>query len=174
MFNILNIIDIRMRFQELGYEIRKARRRLGLTQATLAAEAGVSRTTLNQLENGLYPDLGIRKIQSILDRLGLELSVQQPARRPDYVRMACTTASVSYRAPLLESELVRALLTGKVPPGKRPHFRTLLDEASPALMKGLIGEAGKWAEPGRLEKNVAGIAKAVGSSRRMGDWLKTV
>ena len=87
--------------------------------------------------------------------------------------MACTTASVSYKTPLSESELIRALLTGKVPPNRRPHFRTLLDEASPALMKGLIVEAGKWAEPGRLEKNLAGIARAVGSSRRMGDWLKT-
>lgn len=162
-----------MRLQALGYEIRRARVARGWTQARLAADAGVSRTTLNQLENGLSPDVGVKKVQAILDRLGLVLSIQQAADHADPIRMAATTASVSYRSPLTEGELIHALINGRVPQGKRPHFRTLLDEGSPTLLKGLVKEAGQWTKPGRVEKNIAKIAREVGSTKRMEDWLKT-
>lgn len=164
-----------MRFQELGYEIRRARLAQGLTQAQLAREAKLSRTTLNQFENGLFSDLGVRKVQAILENLGLGLSVQQVSKvlQPDFIRMACTTANVSYKDTLTEDELVYALLTGKVAVKKRPHFRTILDEASPILLKGLIQEVSRWTKPGRVEKNLARIAEKIGSSRRIGKWTTT-
>jgi len=152
-----------MRLQEIGHQIRQARLARALTQAQLARAAGVSRTTLNQLENGLFPDLGIRKLRAILDQVGLALTIQttQKNTAPDFVRMACTTANVSYRNELTEDELIRALLTGKVTPAKRPHFRTLLDEATPALLQGLVEEAGRWSKPGRVEKNLVKIARDI-------------
>lgn len=162
-----------MRIQELGHEIRRARVARGLTQAQLAADAGVSRTTLNQLENGLSPDLGVKKVQAILERLGLTLSVQPASIRQDFIRMASTTASVSYKSPLTEDELIQALINGRIPPGKRPHFRTLLDEGTPTLLKGLVKEASQWTKPGRVEKNIAKIAGEVGSTTRIEGWLKT-
>jgi len=162
-----------MRLQALGYEIRRARTARGMPQARLAAEAGLSRTTLNQLENGLFPDLGVKKVQAILDRLGLALSIQPATDRADPIRMAATTASVSYRSPLTEDELIHALISGRIPSGKRPHFRTLLDEGTPTLLKGLIKEAGQWTKPGRVEKNLGRIAREVGSTKRIDDWLKT-
>jgi len=164
-----------MRLQDIGYQIRQARLERGLTQAQLAHAAKVSRTTLNQLENGLFPDLGVKKLRAILDQLGLALAIQ-PAEKtaaPDFVRMACTTANVSYRDTLSEDELIRALLTGKIPAGRRPHFRTLLDEATPALLQGLAEEASRWTKPGRLEKNLGMIAKDINSKREIGAWLKT-
>lgn len=163
-----------MRLQALGFEIRRARVARGVTQARLAADAGVSRTTLNQLENGLFPDLGVKRVQAILDCLGLTLTVQQAAGGADPIRMASMTASVSYKNPLTEGELVRALINGKIPPGKRPHFRTLLDEGTPTLLKALVREAGQWTKPGRVERNLVKIARQVGSTRRIEDWLKTV
>ncbi len=152
-----------MRLQEIGYQIRQARAAQGLTQAQLSAAAGVSRTTLNQLENGLFPDLGIKKLRAILEQVGLALTIgpAQKTSAPDFIRMACTTASVSFRNALTEDELIRALLTGKIPPAKRPHFRTLLDEATPALRQGLIEEAGRWTKPGRVERNLAMIARDI-------------
>lgn len=164
-----------MRLQELGYEIRQARLERGLTQAQLAKAAGLSRTTLNQLENGLFPDLGVRKVLAILEKLRLDLAVQPvpETRRPDFIRMACTTANVSYKNALTEDELIHALLTGKPPVGKRPHLRTLLDEAAPELLQGLVGEAAKWTKPGRVEKNLAKIAHEISATRRMATWLKT-
>ncbi|MDP1671984.1 MAG: helix-turn-helix domain-containing protein, partial [Burkholderiales bacterium] len=106
-----------MRLQDIGYQIRQARIARELTQAQLANAAKVSRTTLNQLENVLFPDLGIKKLWAILDQVGLALAIQ-PAEKtaaPDFVRMACTPANVSYRETLSDDELIRALLTGKIP-----------------------------------------------------------
>lgn len=163
-----------MRLQDIGYQIRQARAAKGLTQAQLSAAAGVSRTTLNQLENGLFPDLGVKKLRAILDQLGLALAIQHAEKTsaPDFVRMACTTANVSYRDTLSEDELIRALLTGKIPASRRPHFRTLLDEATPTLLQGLAKEVGRWTKPGRLEKNLGMIAKEINSKREIGEWLK--
>lgn len=163
-----------MRLQELGYTIRKARLARGLTQAQLAQSAGLSRTTMNQLENGLCPDIGVRKAQTILDALGLDLQVKpvQRLRRPDFVRMACASASTSYREKLTEGELVRALLTGRIPPRRRPQFRMLLEEAPVAVLKGMVEEIGKYVQPGRVSQNLAVIANALGSLRRLKGWLK--
>jgi transcriptional regulator with XRE-family HTH domain len=164
-----------MRVQELGNEIRRARLARGLTQAQLAADAGLSRQTLNLLENGLVRELGIRKVLALFDQLGVELTVERGkrARRPDYVRMACTTANVSYRSELTEDELVRALVTGKVPENRGAHIRTLLDEAPAALLNGLASEAGRWIDPGKLERNLLRLARDAGASRKIAEWLKS-
>ena len=165
-----------MRLQELGYEIRKARLANGMTQAQLAEAAGLSRTTLNQLENGLFPDLGVRKVQAILERLGLDLSVEQAQkpRRPDFIFMACATASVSYRESLTQDELVHTLLSGKVSRNRRPHLRTLLDEAPQRLIAGLVQEVGRWVKPGKVIGNVQRIARELDVLSRVQDWLKTI
>jgi transcriptional regulator with XRE-family HTH domain len=165
-----------MRLQELGHEIRKARTAHGLTQAQLATAAGLSRTTLNQLENGLFPDLGVKKVQAILEKLGLDLFVE-PARkphRPDFIGMACTTASVSYRERLTQDELLHALLSGKVPRTRRPHLQTLFDEASQRLIAGLVQEVSKWAKPGKVVGNVRRIARELDVLPRVQEWLKTI
>lgn len=162
-----------LRLQELGYLIRKARLALGRTQADVARAAGVSRTTMNQLENGLFPDIGVRKAQAILDQLDLELHVR-PAhrRRADYVLMARTAANGSFRGKLSEAELVRVLLTGRIAPRHRPHMRALLAEAPPAVLKGLVHEVGRWAQPGRVVENVRRVSEALGTERRTRTWLK--
>src|SRR5262249_23833115 len=135
-----------MRIQDLAQDIRRARVARGWTQAKLAEQAGVSRVTLSLLENGRLPDLGVRKVLAVLDSLGLDVSVEPDGhpRRRDYVRMACTTASVSFKSSLTEDELINALVTGKVPTRRSAHIRVLLDEAPPALLNGLIAEAARW------------------------------
>ena len=163
-----------MRIQELGSEIRKARLAQGLTQAQLASRAGLSRETLNLLENGLVRELGARKVFNVLNELGLQLAVQHDPRprRPDFVRMACTTANVSFRSALTEDELIHALVSGKVPAKRTVHLRTLLDEAPSALLNGLAAEAARWISPAKLEKNLARLARDVEASRKPGEWLK--
>jgi transcriptional regulator with XRE-family HTH domain len=174
VFNIFNLSgDGGLRLQELGYVIRKARLSLGRTQADLARAAGVSRTTMNQLENGLFPDIGVRKAQAILDQLDLELHVR-PAhrRRADHVLMARTAANGSFRGKLSEPELVRVLLTGRIAARHRPHVRALLAEAPLAVLKGLVHEVGRWAQPGRVVENVRRVSEALGTERRTRTWLK--
>jgi len=164
-----------MRLQQIGYEVRRARLAQGLTQAELAKAARLSRVTLNQLELGTFPDLGVRKLQALLENVGLALAIQPAATRSesDFVRVAATTASVAFKQPLTEEELMRALLTGKVPAAKRPHFRLLFEEAKPSLVRGLVGEVSRWAKPGKVEKNLAAIARELGVTERIHEWLKT-
>ena len=163
-----------LNLQGVGHEIRRARRARGLTQAQLAAGARITRTTLNQLENGLIKDLGIRKVQAVLEQLGLALVVEPSQRKaPDFLRMASTTASVSFKTALTERELLHALLTGKVPPNRRPHLRTLLEGSPRALLKGLIQQVSRWSAPGKVERNLTRIAAAVGLPEDSERWLTT-
>ena len=161
-----------MKVEQIGYEIRRFRMARGMTQAQLAAAAHVSRTTLNQLENGVVKDLGIRKVEAILEPLGLVLATQLPPKPqpPDFLRLASTTASVSFKTALTDDELLRALLTGHVPANRRPHFLTLFEEAKPAVMQGVLKQVAQWTKTGRVSKNLTKIAAAVGWPGDTGKW----
>ena len=60
----------------LGAEIAQRRKSLRLSQTTLARKAGVSRATLEALENGRTGELGFSKVTRLLAALGLELKLQ--------------------------------------------------------------------------------------------------
>ena len=162
-----------MKLEEIGSEIRRFRRARGLTQLQLATAAHVTRTTLNQLENGLLKDLGIRKVQAILDQVGLVLKVADASVEPkstDFLRLASTSASVSFKDALTEKELLRVLLTGKVPAERRPHIRLLLEEAPRSLVEGLAQQVARWARPGKVERNLDKIAADVGVAATARKW----
>jgi len=61
---------------DLGNQMRSARKERKLTQAQLAALVGISRKTLGQIEMGTVVDIGIRKVERVLEVLGLELTVR--------------------------------------------------------------------------------------------------
>jgi transcriptional regulator with XRE-family HTH domain len=161
-----------MKLEQIGYEIKRFRMARGWTQAELAAAARLSRTTLNQLENGLVKDLGIRKVQAVLEQLGLVLATQSPPKPqpPDFLSLASTTASVSFKTALTDHELLRALLTGRVPANRRPHFRVLFEEAKPAVMRGVLRQVGQWTKAGRVAKNLTKIAAAIGWAGDTSKW----
>ncbi|HUA60883.1 MAG TPA: helix-turn-helix domain-containing protein [Verrucomicrobiae bacterium] len=60
----------------IGERIVERRKTLKLSQAELARKAGVSRATLDALENGRAGELGFSKVTKLLAALGLELTVQ--------------------------------------------------------------------------------------------------
>jgi transcriptional regulator with XRE-family HTH domain len=60
----------------IGTQIAKHRKKLGFSQTTLARMAGVSRATLDALENSRAGELGFRKVTKLLAALGLELKLQ--------------------------------------------------------------------------------------------------
>jgi transcriptional regulator with XRE-family HTH domain len=60
----------------LGIEIAERRKTLKLSQTALARNAGVSRATLDALENGRAGELGYSKLTKLLAALGLELKLQ--------------------------------------------------------------------------------------------------
>ncbi|MBU0655964.1 MAG: helix-turn-helix domain-containing protein [Gammaproteobacteria bacterium] len=69
--------------QNLGANIRAARKERNLTQTDLSGMLGMSRATLSGIENGTVPEVGIRKVMALCSALGLELTIQAISpRRP--------------------------------------------------------------------------------------------
>ena len=60
----------------LGGRIAQQRKRLKLSQADLSRKAGISRATLDAVENGRVGELGFSKLTKLLSALGLELTLQ--------------------------------------------------------------------------------------------------
>jgi transcriptional regulator with XRE-family HTH domain len=61
---------------DIGKQIATARRERRLTQLELAKQAGVSRPTIDLLENGRATEIGYSKLARILSVLGLGLRLQ--------------------------------------------------------------------------------------------------
>jgi transcriptional regulator with XRE-family HTH domain len=60
----------------IGARIAEQRKKLKLSQTVLAREAGISRATLEALENGRAGELGFAKLTKLLAVLGFELKLQ--------------------------------------------------------------------------------------------------
>ena len=60
----------------IGGKIAERRKTLKLSQAELSRKAGLSRATLDALENGRHGELGFSKVTKLLAALGLELTLQ--------------------------------------------------------------------------------------------------
>src|SRR5271157_5747209 len=71
-----NILGIVLDLISMGDQIAERRKTLKLSQAALSRKAGVSRATLDALENGRAGELGFSKLTKLLAALGLELKLQ--------------------------------------------------------------------------------------------------
>ena len=60
----------------IGTQIAHRRKKRNLSQTALARKAGISRATLDALENGRTGELGFSKLTKLLAVLGLELKLQ--------------------------------------------------------------------------------------------------
>ena len=70
------MIDIFIKMTiELHTTIKKLRKEKGWSQAQLAEYAGLDRTTIGAIERNQFTDIGIRKIERILNLLGKSLTV---------------------------------------------------------------------------------------------------
>jgi HTH-type transcriptional regulator / antitoxin HipB len=67
----------------IGSELARRRKALRLRQSDVAERAGVSRGTLDALENGRTGELGFAKVARILAAVGLDLRLAEAGpRRP--------------------------------------------------------------------------------------------
>ena len=71
-----------MDLAEIGSLFRTARRERRRTQADLARELGMSRATLSALESGRCDEIGVRKLTTLLETVGLDLFVAPKKGRP--------------------------------------------------------------------------------------------
>lgn len=60
---------------QLGLYIKTLRKQRGWSQSQLAEMAGLDRTTLGMLERNDYTDIGIRKVERVLELLGKKLTL---------------------------------------------------------------------------------------------------
>ena len=131
-----------MILRELGDLVRARREALGLSQERLARLSGLSRATINQLENGTLVDLGVSKLTNLMDLVGLQLATSERKAIPRHaLRMASRTASVSYRTSIGTHQLAQALATGELPADLIAHVSTFLDEAPLPLVVSAVEEA---------------------------------
>jgi len=64
--------------------MRIARKERKLTLAQLAEMVSISRKTLGEIEAGTVVDIGIRKVERVLEVLGLELTVRPFGAPPTF------------------------------------------------------------------------------------------
>lgn len=160
---------------ELGQALRTRRTEMGLSQAQVAGLSGLSRQTVNQIETGAAPDLGLNKAERLASVLGLTLRVD--ASRPRFNRppkmmpltRAAATASVSYKTPLAGPVLKRILAAGQVPEKYIPHVHALLDDAPVSLLGAVAEQLHDEANIGRevVWKNYRSLARQVKSRREI-------
>lgn len=158
-----------MNLREVGLLVRERRETLGLSQDRLAKMAGLSRATINQLETGALVDLGVTKLATLLDLVGLKFEATARATPHHGLLMASRTASVSYKAQLDAGQLAKALVTGEVPTELLPHVATFLDEAPLPLVVSAVEEAAKHGRipPKRIWQHVVRWASDLHSPRRV-------
>lgn len=73
-----------MDYQEIGLTITKLRQSQKLSQQALAAQVGISRATLNALEQGRAGDVGLRKVIKILACLNHEFALRERRALPSF------------------------------------------------------------------------------------------
>lgn len=156
-----------MNLADIGLLVQARRLALGLSQAGLARLGGLSRATVNQLENGSLVDLGAAKLMALLSLLGMDLTAQTRAPRAQALALLSRTASVSYKTVLTPEALTSALVDGALPTALVPHVATLLDEAPLALIVAGVEEvaARTHSPPNALWKHLTAWAHQLQSPR---------
>jgi transcriptional regulator with XRE-family HTH domain len=152
-----------MQLREVGMQVQQRRKDYGMSQAQLAKLAGLSRTTVNQLESGALEDLGYTKLINLLGILGLGFDAKQETRKSPALRMAAQTASTSYKEILTSDVLMNILRSGVIPQEFKPHLMTLLDETPLQLVVGAIQETAlETSTPAKtVMKNVSEMARSL-------------
>ena len=70
-----------MKLDDLGKEIKVLRKEKNWSQDDLEKYSGITKRTISKIENGFIDEIGIKKVELILDLLGMEFSIR-PKNRP--------------------------------------------------------------------------------------------
>ncbi|WP_373987794.1 helix-turn-helix domain-containing protein [Duganella sp. BuS-21] len=149
-----------MNLAQVGGEIYTQRIQAGLLQEQVAKFAGLSRVTINQLENGTLKDLGYTKLKSVMDVLGLDMKTVQHAGLNSALATAARSVSTSYRDMLTPDMLSMMLRSGQAPERFQPHLMALLDETPLPVVVKAVAEAATADVPAKkIMKNLSQWAK---------------
>ena len=70
-----------MKLDDLGKEIKFLRKEKNWSQDDLEKYSGITKRTISKIENGFIDEVGIKKVETILDLLGVEFGLR-PKGRP--------------------------------------------------------------------------------------------
>lgn len=156
-----------MQLREVGMHVHEKRKEFGISQAQLAKLAGLSRTTINQLETGVLEDLGYTKLNHVMGLLGMSFDASDRVKKSPALTTAARAASTSYTKLLNAETLKHILQSGVVPEDFKPHMMTLLDETPVPLVLSAIREASvETNTPAKtVMKHVAAMAKSLHAHR---------
>ena len=156
-----------MQLREVGMHVHEKRKEFGISQAQLAKLAGLSRTTINQLETGVLEDLGYTKLNHVMGLLGMSFDASDRVKKSSALTTAARAASTSYTKLLNAETLKHILQSGVVPEDFKPHMMTLLDETPVPLVLSAIREASvETNTPAKtVMKHVAAMAKSLHAHR---------
>ncbi len=70
-----------MTLEQLGNEIKIKRKEKRWSQDDLEKYSNITKRTISKIENGFIDEVGIKKVETILDLLGFEFGVR-PKGRP--------------------------------------------------------------------------------------------
>lgn len=69
-----------MTLLDLGIEIKRVRKEKNWTQDDLEKYSGITKRTISKIENGFIDEVGIKKVDTILDLLGFEFATRLKGR----------------------------------------------------------------------------------------------
>ncbi len=145
-----------MNLAQIGGEIRDKRVQAGLLQEHLAKFSGLSRVTINQLENGTLKDLGYNKLKAVMDIVGIDLETVQPSGLKSALVIAARSISTSYRDVVTPEMLLLMLRSGQAPEQFQPHLMALLDETPlPVVVKAVTEAATPDVPAKKIMKNLS-------------------
>lgn len=145
-----------MNLAQIGGEIHNKRVQAGLLQEHVAKFAGLSRVTINQLENGTLKDLGYTKLKAVMDILGINMQTGQTTGLKSALAVAARSISTSYRDVVTSDMLLLMLRSGQAPEQFQPHLMALLDETPlPVVVKAVTEAATPDVPAKKIMKNLS-------------------
>lgn len=139
--NIFKKMVMDMDMAQIGGEIHDRRIQVGLAQEQLAKFAGLSRVTIDQLENGILSELGYAKLEAVMDVLSLDVETVKPSGLKSALTVAARSISTSYRDVITPDMLSIILRSGIVPVQFQPHLMALLDETPLQVVVKAVAES---------------------------------
>jgi transcriptional regulator with XRE-family HTH domain len=65
-----------LNLKNLGKEIKELRKNKNISQAQLEDYSNITKRTISKIENGFIEEVGIKKVETILDLLGYEFNIR--------------------------------------------------------------------------------------------------
>lgn len=69
-----------MTLKDLGHEIKLLRKEKNWSQDDMEEYSGITKRTISKIENGFIDEVGIKKVETILDLLGYEFGLRLKGR----------------------------------------------------------------------------------------------